>query len=56
MRILLDESLLTKLAGLLFVDDVVTVAKAGGSIRKNGELLQLAAGRFDVEGRVASRR
>ena len=48
MRILLDESLPRKLAGLLIGHDVVTVAKAGWSSKKNGELLQLAASRFDV--------
>jgi Domain of unknown function (DUF5615) len=48
MRILLDESLPRRLRAEFPGHEVVTVAEAGWSGRQNGELLQLAAGRFDL--------
>lgn len=48
MRILLDESLPRPLAGLLPEHEVRTVAAMGWTGSRNGELLQLAAGDFDV--------
>jgi len=48
VRILLDESLPRPLARLLPEHDVRTVAAMGWTGRRNGELLQLAAGDFDA--------
>ena len=48
MRILLDESLPRRLHHLFAGHEVVTVVEAGWSGVANGELLQLAATRFDV--------
>ena len=48
MRILLDESLPHDLAPLIVGHDVSTVRDAGWSGIKNGQLLALAATRFDV--------
>ena len=48
MRILLDESLPRRPLAAFPGPEVVTVAEAGWSGRQNGELLQLAAGRFDL--------
>ena len=48
MRILLDESLPRRLRSIFSGHEVVTVVEAGWSGVKNGELLQLAAARFDV--------
>ena len=48
MRILLDESLPRRLRGDLTGHAVVTVAQCGWSGLENGELLQVAAGRFDA--------
>ena len=48
MRILLDESLPRPLARLLHEHDVRTVAAMGWTGKRNGELLQLAAGDFDA--------
>ena len=48
MRILLDESLPRRFAGLLAGHALNTVARVGWAGKKNGELLQLAATRFDV--------
>lgn len=48
MRILLDESLPRRLRGELKSHSVTTVREAGWSGIGNGELLKLAAGRFDV--------
>jgi predicted nuclease of predicted toxin-antitoxin system len=48
MRILLDESLPRRLRAAFPGHEVVTVAEAGWTGRQNGELLQLAAGRFDL--------
>ena len=48
MRILLDESLPRPLARLLPEHDVRTVAAMGWAGKRNGELLQLAAGDFDA--------
>jgi predicted nuclease of predicted toxin-antitoxin system len=48
MRILLDESLPRRLRAAFPGHDVVTVAEAGWSGLQNGELLQLAAERFDL--------
>jgi predicted nuclease of predicted toxin-antitoxin system len=48
VRVLLDESLPRPLAALLTGHDVQTVAAMDWSGKQNGELLQLAAGRFDV--------
>jgi hypothetical protein len=48
MRVLLDECVPRALGKELLEHDVKTVAEAGWAGVKNGELLQLAAGRFDV--------
>ena len=48
MRILLDESLPRRLRSIVAGHDVATVVEAGWSRVENGELLQLAATRFDV--------
>lgn len=48
MRILLDESLPRRLRRVFAGHEVVTVAEAGWSGVENGELLRLAATRFDV--------
>ena len=48
MRILLDESLPSELKAELSEHDVRTVQEAGWSGLSNGELLTLAAPRFDV--------
>jgi predicted nuclease of predicted toxin-antitoxin system len=48
MRILLDECLPRRLKDELPEHEVRTVPDAGWRGRKNGELLQLAAGCFDV--------
>jgi predicted nuclease of predicted toxin-antitoxin system len=48
VRILLDECLPRKLAGALAGHEVETVPHAGWSGVKNGELLRLAATRFDA--------
>ncbi len=48
MRVLLDECLPRRLRGELHGHDVTSVPDVGWSGKSNGELLQLAAGRFDV--------
>jgi|SRR5581483_85775 len=48
MRILPDESRPRRLRDLFRGHEVATVVEAGWSGRRNGELLQLAAGRFDL--------
>ena len=48
MRILLDESLPRRLRGAFRGHEVATVAEVGWSGLSNGELLQLAAERFDL--------
>jgi len=48
MRILLDESLPRRLRLVFPAHEVVTVAEAGWSSLRNGELLQVAAARFDL--------
>lgn len=48
MRVLLDECLPRGLAGELVGHDVSTVTQAGWSGVKNGDLLKLAAERFDA--------
>ena len=48
MRILLDESLPRRLRAIFAGHEVVTVVEAGWSGVTNGELLRLAAVRFDV--------
>ena len=48
MRILLDESLPRRLRLVFAGHEVVTVAEAGWSSLRNGELLQVAAARFDL--------
>jgi len=48
MRILPDESLPRRLRAAFPGHEVVTVAEAGWSGCQNGEVLQLAAGRFDL--------
>jgi predicted nuclease of predicted toxin-antitoxin system len=48
MRVLLDESLPRRLLHFLPGHEVSTVAEAGWSGLKNGELLRLAASRFDL--------
>jgi predicted nuclease of predicted toxin-antitoxin system len=48
VRVLLDESLPRPLAALLSGHEVRTVAATGWSGVENGELLRLAAERFDV--------
>ncbi|MGB8643860.1 MAG: DUF5615 family PIN-like protein [Anaerolineae bacterium] len=44
----MDESLPRRLKRLLPGHDVITVPEQGWASKKNGELLQLAAGQFDV--------
>lgn len=48
MRILLDESVPGRLGPLLVGHSVATVQRRGWASIKNGELLALAAGEFDV--------
>jgi predicted nuclease of predicted toxin-antitoxin system len=48
MRILLDESLPHRLRDAFPGHEVVTVAHAGWSGRRNGELLQLASNEYDL--------
>ncbi len=48
MKILLDESLPRRLKRLLPGHEVVTVPEQGWASKKNGELLRLAVGQFDV--------
>ena len=48
MRILLDECVPKRLANEFQNHDVSTVTKEGWSGTKNGDLLKLAASRFDV--------
>jgi hypothetical protein len=48
MRVLLDECVPRALRKELLGHEVVTVAEAGWAGVKNGELLQLAARRFDL--------
>jgi hypothetical protein len=48
MRVLLDECVPRALRKELLGHDVKTVAEAGWAGVKNGELLQLAAGQFDL--------
>lgn len=48
MRVLLDECVPRKLLEELAGHDASTVAEAGWSGIKNGQLLQLAASKFDV--------
>jgi len=48
VKILLDESLPVRLAHELHGHKVATVTQEGWTGTKNGELLKLAAGKFDV--------
>jgi len=48
MRVLLDECLPKRLKRELAGHEVQTVPEAGWAGRENGELLQLAAGKFDA--------
>jgi predicted nuclease of predicted toxin-antitoxin system len=48
MRILLDESLPRRLRSAFAGHEVATVVEAGWSGIENGELLRLAAARFDI--------
>ena len=48
MKILLDECLPRKLKGELPGHEVRTVPEMGWASKKNGQLLQLMAGQFDV--------
>jgi len=48
MRVLLDECLPRRLRQHLGGHEITTVPEAGWAGRKNGELLRLAAGSFDV--------
>ena len=48
MRILLDESVPGRLASLLTGHSAITVQRRGWASIKNGKLLALAAGEFDV--------
>ena len=48
MRVLLDECLPKRLKRQLAGHEVLTVPEAGWAGRKNGELLRLAAGKFDA--------
>ena len=48
MRVVLDECLPKRLKRLLVGHDVQTVPEAGWAGRKNGELIRLAAGKFDA--------
>lgn len=48
MRVLLDECLPKRLKHSIIGHDAVTVPEAGWSGRSNGELVNLAEGRYDV--------
>ena len=48
MRILLDESVPSRLGSLLTGHSTITVQRRGWASIKNGKLLALAAGQFDV--------
>lgn len=48
MKVLLDECVPRKVKDYLKQHEVQTVPEAGWAGKKNGELLQLARGRFDV--------
>ena len=48
MRVLLDECLPKRLKRSLIGHDVQTVPEAGWAGKKNGELIRLAAGKFDA--------
>lgn len=48
MRVLLDECLPRRLKRELSGHDVLTVPEAGWAGKRNGELLQLATGKFDA--------
>jgi predicted nuclease of predicted toxin-antitoxin system len=48
MRILLDESVPGRLGSLLTGHSTITVQRRGWTSTKNGKLLALAAGEFDV--------
>jgi hypothetical protein len=48
MRILLDEDLPRRLCGLLLGHEATTLPRSGWAGVKNGKLLALAAGQFDV--------
>ena len=48
MRILLDESVPSRLGSLLTGHSTITVQRRGWASIKNGKLLALAAGEFDV--------
>ncbi len=48
MRLLLDESLPWRLTRLIEGHEVESVQRAGWAGKKNGELLKLAASRFDA--------
>jgi predicted nuclease of predicted toxin-antitoxin system len=48
MRVLLDECLPRRLKALLAAHEVKTVPEAGWAGKKNGELLRLAVGSFEV--------
>lgn len=48
MRVLLDERVPKRLGRALFPHEVQTVPGAGWASKKNGEVLALAAERFDV--------
>lgn len=48
MRILLDESVPRRLAGIITGHDVTTVVDVGWAGTQNGELLKLASAEFDV--------
>lgn len=48
MKVLLDESLPARFAHELSGHKVTTVIQAGWSGKKNGELIKLAEGKFDV--------
>ena len=48
MRILLDESVPSRLGSLLTGHSTITVQRKGWTSIKNGKLLMLAAGEFDV--------
>ena len=48
MRVLLDECLPKRLKQSLIGHDVQTVPEAGWAGKKNGDLIRLAAGKFDA--------
>ena len=48
MKILLDESLPVRLADEIPGHEIFTVAQKGWSGKKNGELLKLMEGKFDI--------